>query len=98
MGLDEPEYEDFLRHPRRSGYVVDRARFDDRLHAAAAAAGVEFVSAPFAGIERTAGVRLASDDGVVEESLSSLARSSMPPGVPPLIARRKGARVTIRES
>jgi flavin-dependent dehydrogenase len=53
----EVEYEDFLRHPHRTGYVIDRAGFDRRLQAAAAAAGVEFYQARVSGVE-AGGVRV----------------------------------------
>jgi hypothetical protein len=49
-GASDYEYEDFLRHPYRVGYVVNRARFDERLHRDAAAAGVEFCRARVIGI------------------------------------------------
>ena len=54
-GVDEPEYEDFFRHVRRSGYVVDRARFDAALRASAVAAGAEFVRGRVADIEPDGG-------------------------------------------
>jgi len=94
-GSAEPEYDDFLRHPRRAGYVVDRARFDDRLHAAAAAAGVEFVNARLAGVESDRrGVRLASYGGVPEK-FAFTGTIVDATGRAAAVARRKGVRVTI---
>lgn len=95
-GVDEPEYEDFFRHARRSGYVVDRARFDAALRASAVAAGAEFVSGRVADIEPDGGIRLAIDDGVAETTIlaGTLIDAS---GRAAVIARRKGARFSIRE-
>jgi flavin-dependent dehydrogenase len=96
-GSAKLEYEDFLRHARRTGYVVDRARFDDHLHAAAAAVGVEFVNARFAGIESDGrGVRLASY-GRCPEKLAFTGTIVDATGRAAAVARRKGARVTICE-
>jgi flavin-dependent dehydrogenase len=47
----EATYNDFFRYPNRTGYVVDRARFDDALRKAAVAAGVEFVKGRVAAVE-----------------------------------------------
>jgi hypothetical protein len=87
----EPAYEDFLRHPHRAGYVVDRARFDrGSLRAAAVAAGVEFVKARVAGVEADGrGVCLAID-GAAAETLPFPARLSTPPAAP---LSSRGARV-----
>jgi flavin-dependent dehydrogenase len=94
-GSAEPEYDDFLRHPRRAGYVVDRARFDDRLHAAAAAAGVEFVNARLAGVESDGrGVRLARH-GRLPEKFAFTGSIVDATGRAAAVARRKGAQVTI---
>src|SRR4051812_17949716 len=38
-----PEFDDFLRRPGGTGYIVDRARFDERLRTAASEAGVRII-------------------------------------------------------
>lgn len=91
----EPEYEDFLGHPRRTGYVVDRTRFDDRLRMAAVAAGVEFVNARLEDIESNAcEVRLGSH-GSRQETYSFSGTIIDATGRAAVVARCKGARVTI---
>jgi flavin-dependent dehydrogenase len=92
-----PEYEDFFRHPRRTGYVVDRARFDDRLRAAAVGAGVDFVKARLTGVESDGrGVRLASF-GSRPETFDFAGTIVDATGRAAVVARRKGACVTICE-
>ena len=92
----EAGYEDFLRHIMRTGYVVDRARFDVRLREAAVAAGVDFVEARVAGVEADGSIRLAMNGGGTEKSafagivIDATGRAAN-------IARRKGARITIRD-
>jgi flavin-dependent dehydrogenase len=94
-GTSSPDYEDFLRHPRRTGYVVDRARFDQSLREAAAAAGVAFMNARVTGLSET-GVRLTRGDGLVEDLvfggtvIDATGRAAM-------IARRKGERIAVRD-
>ena len=89
------EYEDFLRHPHRTGYVVDRASFDRRLQAAAAAAGVEFCRARVSGVE-AGGVRVqagGNDSAIMACShavIDATGRAAM-------IARRHGTRVVRRD-
>jgi len=96
-GTAEPEYEDFLRHPRRTGYVVDRARFDDRLRAAAIAAGVDFVKARLEGIESDGrGLRLAND-GSRPETFAFPGTIIDATGRAAAVGRRKGARLTIHD-
>jgi flavin-dependent dehydrogenase len=95
-GSGEQDYEDFLRHPYRVGYVVDRARFDERLRAAALAAGVTFCRLRATGVTPDGGVifresgsdttRLVFADVIVDATGRAAA-----------IARRKGARVTARD-
>jgi flavin-dependent dehydrogenase len=92
----EPTYEDFLRHPHRIGYVVDRARFDDSLRAGANAAGVEFVKARVTGVEADESmVYLAVDDGRARRSIlgGTIIDAT---GRAAIVARRKGARIAIR--
>jgi flavin-dependent dehydrogenase len=91
----EVEYEDFLRHPYRTGYVVDRAAFDLRLHAAAAAAGVQFCQARVTGAD-AGGVRVqAGDSGPAIMACSHAVIDAT--GRAAMIARRNGARVTLRD-
>jgi flavin-dependent dehydrogenase len=96
-GAAEPEYEDFLRHPRRTGYVIDRLRFDDRLRDAAVAAGVEFLAARVSGLEPDGGaLRLAMNDGR-EETVPFTGTIIDATGRAAAIARRKGARIAMRD-
>jgi flavin-dependent dehydrogenase len=88
-----PDYEDFLRHPRRQGYVVDRARFDRSLRAAAAAGGVAFIKARVMGFDQ-GGVRLATGEG---ERLAFGGTLIDATGRAAMVARRKGARIAIRD-
>jgi flavin-dependent dehydrogenase len=93
----EPVYEDFLRHPHRIGYVVDRSRFDDRLRIAAAAAGVEFWqgrATGFAPDGRT--IRIQMSDGRLK-TVSVAGTIVDATGRGAIIARRKGARVAFRD-
>jgi len=91
------EYDDFLRHPYRTGYVVDRARFDQRLRAAAAAAGVEFCRGRVLGVEPDAArVLIRAVDGSLQAATFSDAVIDAT-GRAALIARRMGARVTVRD-
>jgi flavin-dependent dehydrogenase len=92
----ERDYEDFLRHPYRVGYVVDRARFDEHLRAAAIAAGATFCRLRATGVT--------SDGGVIfRESVSGTTRLVVADivvdatGRTAAIGRRKGARVTARD-
>ncbi len=96
-GASEPEYEDFLRHPYRHGYVVDRARFDERLRAAAVAAGVAFCRLRVTGVAPDGcSVRMqASDDRPKTVALPGTVIDAT--GRAAMIARRKGARVTARD-
>jgi flavin-dependent dehydrogenase len=92
----EPAYEDFLPHPHRSGYVVDRARFDDSLRAAAIAAGVEFVKARVAGVEADESmVCLAVDEGGARRRIRGGTIIDAT-GRAAVVARRNGARIAIR--
>jgi flavin-dependent dehydrogenase len=92
----ERDYEDFLRHPYRVGYVVDRARFDERLRAAAIAAGVTFCQLRATGVTPDGGI-------IFREGLSGATRLMLAnivvdaTGRAAAIARRKGARVTARD-
>jgi flavin-dependent dehydrogenase len=91
----EAEYEDFLRHPHRTGYVVDRAEFDLRLRAAAAAAGVEFCQARVSGVE-AGGIRVqAGERGAAILTFSRAVIDAT--GRAAMIARRNGARVMLRD-
>jgi flavin-dependent dehydrogenase len=63
----ERDYEDFLRHPYRVGYVVDRARFDEHLRAAIIAAGVTFCRLRATGVMPDGGV-------IFRESVSGTTR------------------------
>ncbi|SCB51633.1 Dehydrogenase (flavoprotein) [Bradyrhizobium shewense] len=92
----EREYEDFLRHPCRLGYVVDRVRFDERLREEAVAAGVTFCGLRAIGVmpdrrvicrvSDTSGVKLVLAEIVVDATGRAAA-----------IARRRGARVAVRD-
>lgn len=95
-GSGETDYEDFLRHPYGLGYVVDRARFDERLRAAAIDAGVTF--------RRLRATGVAPDGGVIfRESVSGATRRIRADivvdatGRAAAIGRRRGARVIARD-
>ncbi|WP_312029679.1 FAD-dependent monooxygenase [Methylocystis sp. H62] len=95
-GSGETDYVDFLRHPYRLGYVVDRARFDGRLRAAAIDAGVTF--------RRLRATGVAPDGGIIfRESVSgvtTLIRADVvvdATGRAAAIGRRRGARVIARD-
>jgi flavin-dependent dehydrogenase len=91
----EPEYDDFFYHSRRTGYVVDRERFDARLHSAAAAVGVEFLNAHFSGVESdTRGVRL-TRDGSRPETFAFTGTIVDATGRAAAVARRNGARIAV---
>jgi flavin-dependent dehydrogenase len=90
-------HEDFLRHPYRTGYVVNRGRFDERLRAAAAAAGVEFRRLRVTGIAPDGrGLRVQAGGGpprwvaLTGPIIDATGRAAM-------VARRMGARVTVRD-
>jgi flavin-dependent dehydrogenase len=91
------EYEDFLRHPYRTGYVVDRARFDQRLRAEAAAAGVEFCHGRVMGVWPDAARALIRTVDGSSKAVTFSAAVIDATGRAAMIARRMGARVTIRD-
>lgn len=94
-GSGEQDYEDFLRHPYRVGYVVDRASFDERLRAAAAAAGVTFCPLRVTGVTPDGGVIFReSDSGATKLVFADVVVDAT--GRAAAIARRKGARVAVR--
>ena len=95
-GSLEAEYEDFLRHPYRTGHVVDRAGFDRHLHAAAAVAGVKFCRARVSGIAPRGGVRVHPRDGGA--GILRFRRAVIDAtGRAAVIARRNGARLELRD-
>ncbi|WP_407119461.1 NAD(P)/FAD-dependent oxidoreductase [Bradyrhizobium sp. LMG 9283] len=92
----EHDYEDFLRHPCRVGYVVDRARFDERLRDEAVAAGVTFCGLRAIGVtlDRSVICR-ASDTARTKLVLAEIVVDAT--GRAAAIARRRGARVAARD-
>jgi flavin-dependent dehydrogenase len=95
-GSGEQDYEDFLCHPYRVGYVIDRARFDERLRAAAVAAGVTFCRLRASGVTPDAGVSFrATDSSATTVLFADVIIDAT--GRAAAIARRKGARVTARD-
>lgn len=92
---ERDRYEDFLRHPAREGFVVDRERFDARLREAALAAGAQVLPMRVLGADDEGlSVRTPSGalgrwpfDGVVVDATG---RASA-------IARRRGAEIVYRE-
>jgi flavin-dependent dehydrogenase len=96
-GSMSPEYEDFLRHPYRIGYVVERARFDHRLRELAATAGVAFIKGRVTGLDRgRGGVCLT----IRENGTETLAFGETivdATGRAAVVARRNGARIAIRD-
>ncbi|XUJ37510.1 NAD(P)/FAD-dependent oxidoreductase [Bradyrhizobium japonicum] len=72
-GSGASDYEDFLRHPGRVGYVVDRARFDERLRDEAIAVGVTFCGLRAIGVRPDRGVICRASDSAGRRS--SLRRS-----------------------
>jgi flavin-dependent dehydrogenase len=94
---EDAEYEDFLRHPNRTGYVIDRLRFDAHLRVAAAAAGVEFHRLRVTGLMPDGrGVRGRAGRGG-ERSIAFSKVLIDATGRAAMIARRKGARVSVRD-
>ncbi|WP_236840914.1 NAD(P)/FAD-dependent oxidoreductase [Bradyrhizobium sp. CCGE-LA001] len=92
----EREYEDFLRHPCRLGYVVDRARFDERLRDEAVAAGVMFCGLRAIGVTPGRGVICrASDSARAKLVLAEIVVDAT--GRAAAIARRRGARMAARD-
>src|SRR5262249_19326750 len=95
-GSGEQDYEDFLCHPYRVGYVIDRARFDERLRAAAVAAGVTFCRLRASGLTADADVNFrATDSSATTVVCADVIIDAT--GRAAAIARRKGARVTARD-
>lgn len=89
------DYEDFLRHPCRVGYVVDRAPFDERLRDEAAV-GVTFCGLRAIGVTPDRGVICrASDSARAKLVLAEIVVDAT--GRAAAIARRRGARVAARD-
>ncbi len=96
---DDPvdEYEDFFRHPYRVGYVVNRARFDERLRRYAEAAGIEFCRARVTGIASN-GRGLHAQPGEGPPRLLPFTGTIIDAtGRAAMIARRRGARRTVHD-
>jgi flavin-dependent dehydrogenase len=91
------EFEDFLRHPQRTGYVVDRTRFDARLRAAAVAAGVELIQARLAGIDLESNRVCLATNGSRLETFALTGTIVDATGRAAAVARCKGARVLVRD-
>ena len=96
-GSAEIQHEDFLSHPYRTGYVVDRVAFDAHLRVAARAAGVDFCRARVSGIQPDRGGVLVQAiegrskiDAFAGAAIDATGRAAM-------IARRMGARMTVRD-
>lgn len=90
------DYEDFLRHPCRVGYVVDRGRFDQRLRDEAVAVGVTFYGLRAIGVTPDRGVICrASDSARTKLVLAEIVVDAT--GRAAAIARRRGARVAARD-
>jgi flavin-dependent dehydrogenase len=91
------DHEDFLRHPWRTGYVVDRTAFDARLRAAAITAGVAFCAGRIAQVRHDRGEVLirANDQTLPRASFSHALIDAT--GRAATVARRMGARVTARD-
>jgi flavin-dependent dehydrogenase len=95
-GSAEQDYDDFLGHPYRVGYVIDRVRFDERIRAAALAAGVTFRRLRASGLAADAGVSFrATDSSATTVIFADVIIDAT--GRAAAIARRKGARVTARD-
>ncbi|MDE5454889.1 FAD-dependent oxidoreductase [Bradyrhizobium sp. CSA112] len=96
-GAMAPEFDDFLRRPGSAGYVVDRARFDVRLRAAASEAGVRImrgrvVAAQCEGERIRASIRTCAGDLILAAGVAVDAT-----GRPAVLARRLGARRRVME-
>ncbi|WP_370143466.1 NAD(P)/FAD-dependent oxidoreductase [Bradyrhizobium yuanmingense] len=92
----EHDYQDFLRHPCRIGYVVDRARFDERLRDEAVAAGVTFCGLRAIGVTSDRGIICrASDTARTVLVLAEIVLDAT--GRAAAVARRWGARVAARD-
>jgi flavin-dependent dehydrogenase len=92
----EPDYEDFLRHPCRVGYVVDRAGFDRRLRDEALGSGVTICGLRAIGVTPDGGVICrASDSATVRLVFAETVIDAT--GRAAAIARRRGARVAARD-
>jgi flavin-dependent dehydrogenase len=96
-GTMSPELDDFLRHPGSTGYVIDRARFDARLRAAATEAGIRIICGRVVAAQ--------CDHGKVEVSIRTCAGGLKltaavavdATGRPAVLARRLGARRHVME-
>jgi flavin-dependent dehydrogenase len=96
-GAMAPEFDDFLRRPGSAGYVVDRARFDVRLRAAASEAGVHIirgrvVAAQCDGQKIQASIKACGGDLILTAGVAVDAT-----GRPAVLARRLGARRRVME-
>ncbi|MER9215862.1 FAD-dependent monooxygenase [Mesorhizobium sp. M0663] len=91
------EYEDFLRHPSRNGYVVDRVRFDQHARSAAVAAGVKFVQWRATGVTADGGVIFRESGGAGTTKLMFANVVVDATGRRAAIARRRGARLAVRD-
>ncbi|MER8408166.1 FAD-dependent monooxygenase [Mesorhizobium sp. M1307] len=91
------DYEDFLRHPSRTGYVVDRVRFERQLRSAAVAAGVKFVQWRATGVTADGGVvfRESGGAGTTELMFANMVVDAT--GRRAAIARRRGVRLAVRD-
>jgi flavin-dependent dehydrogenase len=89
--------EDFLRHPRGKGFVIDRSRFDLQLRNAASEAGVQFVAGRVTRVESGAGftkvhVSLPSEKCAIDARLAVDAT-----GRASALSRRLGAKRMVHE-
>lgn len=91
------DHEDFLGHPHRAGYVVDRAQFDARLRAAASAAGVDCRDGRVHRVDRdnrTAMMRAGAGDATEVHFSGAVVDAT---GRAATVARRLGARIAVRQ-
>lgn len=91
------DYEDFFSHPYRTGYVINRTRFDERLRRRAAAAGVAFCRLRVTGIEPNGHCLRVRPSSGPPEVLPFAGTIIDATGRAAMIARRQGARVSVRD-
>lgn len=91
-GAVPEHFDDFLRHPLRQGYVVDRARFDTALRSRAVSAGALLLKSRAVGVERSQGAMHLRLSGAGPDSQLQVKCVVDATGRPAAIARRLGAR------
>jgi flavin-dependent dehydrogenase len=90
-GTRATEIDDFLRRPGGRGFVIERARFDDALHARAAQAGANFVSGRVVAVRQEAGTVTTTTKTGSSQVIISAGVTVDATGRASAVARRVGA-------